>query len=83
MGTAMSGRRGVHHSGGLRAKRRWLRWRRYQRRCEALAGYVDPGDRWFLPDRPYHPHLRGFVTAYARWAHAGRYAPIGIRDVRP
>lgn len=76
----MSGRRGVHHSGGLRAKRRWLKWRRYQRRCEALAG---PWYAWMRGTVAAHPHLTGFVMAYGGWAEKGRYAPIGIRDVRP
>lgn len=75
----MSGRRGVHHSGGLKAKRRWLKWRRYQRRCDALAGWEYSGLIGFCR----HPRMRGMVMAYGGWAEKGRYAPIGIRDVRP
>lgn len=79
MGAAVSGRRGVHHSGGLRAKRRWLAWRRYQRRCERVSGttFVIAQHAW------RHKMLPGYVGAHTAWSYVGRYPPIGIRDVRP
>ncbi|MES2211336.1 MAG: hypothetical protein V4515_14330 [Chloroflexota bacterium] len=69
----------MHHSGGLRAKRRWLAWRRYQRRCDALVGVRSGYGHW----RTMQGRLfDGYARAGARWCYVGRYAPIGIRDVR-
>lgn len=78
----MSGRRGVHHSGGLRAKRRWLKWRRYQRWVGEKQSYPS---WWPSPHRPVGhtgAGYRGYVMAFRGWSYRGRYAPIGIRDVR-
>ncbi len=56
-----------------RARRRFLRWHRYQQRTVVLAGEQRRRDGgWF----------RGYIMAGYDLAHAGRYAPNGIRDVR-
>lgn len=59
----------------LKAKRKFIRWSRYQHRCWALAGC-----RWEFHNT--HKPLRGYVMSSWNWSHARRYAPIGIREVR-
>lgn len=66
----------------LKAKRRFIRWARYQHRCERLAG-LSPWTRGaLLAPRMRHPMLKGYVVSSWDWSHARRYAPIGIREVR-
>jgi hypothetical protein len=56
-----------------RARRRFLRWHRYQTRTVALAGRQRRRDcGWF----------RGYIMANHDLTYANRWAPKGIRDVR-
>lgn len=62
----------------LKARRRFYRWSRYQHRCWAIAG----GGLSPFGKKTGHTTLRGYVMASWNWSHAGRYVPIGIREVR-
>jgi len=62
-----------------KAKRRLIRWARYQFRCEALA--TRSPNRY--GPRSGHVVSRGYSKAAWDWVNAGRYAPIGIRDIVP
>jgi hypothetical protein len=63
----------------LKAKRHLIRWARYQYRCEALA--TRSPSRYGA--RTGHVVCPGYSKAAWDWANAGRYAPIGIRDIVP
>lgn len=56
-----------------RARRRFLRWHRYQQHTVALAGTQRGRDGgWF----------RGYIMAFDALTYANRYYPKGIRAVR-
>lgn len=66
----------------LKAKRRFMRWARYQHRCYALAGRRTWQPGRLLSPGSNHPTMRGYVQASWAWSVAGRYPPIGMREVR-
>ncbi len=56
-----------------RARRRYLRWHRYQRNTVTLAGQQRRREGgWF----------RGYIMAFDALTYTNRYYPKGIRDVR-
>jgi hypothetical protein len=63
----------------LKAKRRFVRWARYQHHCWDLA---EGGRGPVWGHATGHKMLRGYVMSSWAWSHARRYAPIGIREVR-
>lgn len=72
----------------LKAKRRFLRWARYQHRCWALAGRRPWQDGVLLSPGENHPLLPGYARASWAWSTEGRHwrqewwvGPRGIREV--
>lgn len=56
-----------------RARRRFMRWHRYQKNVIALAGRQRTKEGGWL---------RGYLKAFDGITYAQRYYPKGIRDVR-